>query len=195
VLTLLAIVSANISVNKGKAWVQRATQKCHRQKIIQDIAKFAEVVELNEYECEMLDAVLEAFGIPDSLTRNQLLTLFDQDEASAFALVQILIREGLVAETGKHGDYDLPEKLVLKLKGDKFLKAGGFLKRYQLEQAKPTEVNSILSKLQQQNLSLQNEKLLNQRIIAGLKTRQYIWWALIVVALIIGYFVGHAVKK
>jgi hypothetical protein len=56
-------------------------------------------------------------------------------------------------------------------------------------------VNSILSKLQQQNLSLQNEKLLNQRIIAGLKTRQYIWWALIVVALIIGYFVGHAVKK
>jgi hypothetical protein len=89
------------------------------------------VVELNEYECEMLDAVLEAFGIPDSLTRNQLLTLFDQDEASAFALVQILIREGLVAETGKHGDYDLPEKLVLKLKGDKFLKAGGFLKRYQ----------------------------------------------------------------
>src|ERR1700709_922398 len=74
------------------------------------------MTDLNEYECELLDAVLEAFGIPDSLTRLQLLELFDQDEASAFAMVQILTREGLIAEAGKHGDYELPEKLVLKPK-------------------------------------------------------------------------------
>ncbi|AMR32577.1 hypothetical protein A0256_14665 [Mucilaginibacter sp. PAMC 26640] len=155
------------------------------------------MTELNEYECEMLDAMLEAFGIPDSLTRNQLLTLFDQDEASAFALVQILIREGLVAETGKHGDYDLPEKLVLKPKGDKFLKAGGFLGQFHKELEKPVEVNSTLTKLQQQNMRLQNDKLSHQsdllaleKKVAMLKTLQYIWWGLIFIALVIGYLMG-----
>lgn len=157
------------------------------------------MIELNEYECEMLDAVLEAFGIPDSLTRQQLMELFDQDEATAFALVQILTREGLIAETGKHGDYDLPEKLVLKPKGDKFLKAGGFVRRFKQEQAKPVEVNGTLSKLQQQNMKLQNDKLTHQsqlmnlqKAIDRLKTMQYVWWALIVIALIIGYFIGHS---
>ena len=84
------------------------------------------MTDLNEYECEMLDTVLEAFGIPDSLTRLQLLELFDQDEATAFAMVQALTREGFVAESGKHGDFELPEKLILKPKGEKFLKEGGF---------------------------------------------------------------------
>ena len=157
------------------------------------------MVELNEYECEMLDAVLEAFGIPDSLTRQQLMELFDQDEATAFALVQLLTREGLIAETGKHGDYDLPEKLVLKPKGDKFLKAGGFVRRYWQEQEKPVEVNGTLSKLQQQNMKLQNEKLTHQaqlinlqNQIGRLKTLQYIWWGIIIFAIIIGYLMGHS---
>ena len=155
--------------------------------------------ELNEYECEMLDAVLEAFGIPDSLTRQQLLELFDQDEATAFALVQILTREGFIAETGRHGDYDLPEKLVLKPKGDKFLKSGGFVRRYWQEQEKPVEVSGTLSKLQQQNMKLQNEKLTHQtevsnlnKTIERLKVMQYIWWALIVIAIIVGYYIGHS---
>ncbi|WP_374949181.1 hypothetical protein [Mucilaginibacter sp.] len=157
------------------------------------------MIELNEYECEMLDAVLEAFGIPDSLTRQQLMELFDQDEATAFALVQILTREGFIAVTGKHGDYDLPEKLVLKPKGEKFLKAGGFVMRHKLEQEKPVEVNGTLSKLQQQNMKLQNEKLSHQTQVFNLqknidrmKMMQYVWWALILVALIIGYYIGHS---
>ena len=156
------------------------------------------MTDLNEYECELLDAVLEAFGIPDSFTRLQLLELFDQDEATAFALVQILAREDLVAEAGKHGDYDLPEKLVLKPKGERFLKAGGFLRRYQMEQEKPVEVSGTLSKLQQQNMKLQNEKLMHQSQLGDLQKKislqqnlQYVYWVLIVVALIIGYFTGH----
>jgi len=162
------------------------------------MAKFAAMTDLNEYECEMLDAVLEAFGIPDSLTRDQLLELFDNDEASAFAMVQALLREDLIAEAGRHGDYELPEKLVLKPKGEKFLKEGGFSRRYRLEQQKPVEVGGTLAKLQQQNMRLQNEKLANQAEITELKkavgarqTRQYILWALIVVALILGYLWGR----
>lgn len=159
------------------------------------------MTDLNEYECEMLDAMLEAFGIPDSLTRNQLLELFDNDEATAFAMVQVLIREGLIAESGKHGNFELPEKLILKLKGDKFLKAGGFTRRYQLEQEKPVEVGGTLAKLQQQNMRLQNEKLSNtsqigdlQKAIQRLQNRQYYLWILIVIALIIGYLIGHLRK-
>ena len=160
------------------------------------------MTDLNEYECEMLDTMLEAFGIPDSLTRRQLMELFDQDEASAFAMVQILTREGLIAESGKHGDYELPEKLILKPKGEKFLKQGGFTKRYQLEQQKPVEVGSTLAKLQQQNMKLQNIKLANEtqignlkKVVNNLQIRQFIWWMLIVVALIIGFFIGQAYKS
>jgi hypothetical protein len=159
------------------------------------------MTELNEYECEMLDAMLEAFGIPDSLTRAQLMNLFDHDEATAFAMVQILTQEGLVAEAGKHGDYELPEKLVLKPKGEKLLKAGGFSRRYKSEQEKPVEVGGTLFKLQQQNMKLQNVKLENelqifdlQKNIGSLQARQYVWWVLILLALIIGYFIGHRYK-
>ena len=157
------------------------------------------MTDLNEYESEILDAILEAFGIPDSLTRLQLLELFDQDEAAAFAMVQILTREGLVAEAGKHGNYELPEKLVLKPKGEKFIQSGGFSARYRQEQQKPPEIGGTLSKLQQQNMRLQNLKLANeaeisnlQKTINGLKTRQYIWWVLIITALLLGFWLGHA---
>ena len=95
------------------------------------------MTELNEFESEMLDTMLEAFGIPDSLTRKQLLELFDQDESTAFAMVQILIREGLIAEAGKHGNFELPEKLILKPKGEKFLKDGGFMRRYRAGKRAP----------------------------------------------------------
>jgi hypothetical protein len=159
------------------------------------------MTELNEYECQLLDAVLEAFGIPDSLTRLQLLQLFDQDEAAAFAMVQILLREELIAEAGKHGDFELPDKLILRPKGEKFLKAGGFTKRYQLEQEKPVEVGGTLAKLQQQNMKLQNLKLSAEserndlrKIIDKQRLLIYILCALIVIAWIIGYLLGHAHK-
>jgi len=163
--------------------------------------KFAAMTDLNEYECEMLDAMLEAFGIPDSLTREQLLELFDNDEAAAFAMVHALIREDLVAGTGRQSEYDLPEKLVLKPKGEKFLKEGGFSARYQREQQRPQEVGGTLAKLQQQNMRLQNEKLANQTELNALKKRMsarqarlYFMWVLVIVALIVGYMLGHMRK-
>jgi hypothetical protein len=154
------------------------------------------MTELNEYESEMLDIMLQAFGTPDSLTRVQLMELFDQDESTAFAMVQILTREGCVAESGKHGDYELPEKLILKPKGDKFLKEGGFVHRHKFERDRP------IAKLQQQNMKLQNIKLANesrifnlQTTINTLQTRKYIYWVLILIALVAGYFLGHTQRK
>ena len=160
-----------------------------------------QMTDLNEYECEMLDVMLASFGVPDSLTRDQLLVLFDQDEASAFAMVHALIRENLVAEAGAHGDFDLPDRLILKPKGERFLKEGGFTKRFQLEQQIPLQVGGTLAKLQQQNMKLQNLKLANELEIKELKKkvevfqiRQYIGWVLLVIALFIGYLIGHEYK-
>ncbi|MDT3401860.1 hypothetical protein [Mucilaginibacter terrae] len=156
------------------------------------------MTDLNEYECEMLDVMLEAFGVPDNLTREQILQLFDYDEASAFAMVSALLREELVVVAGAHGIYELPDRLILKPKGEKFLKEGGFTRRYQLEQQKPLQVGGTQAKLQQHNMKLQNQKLEQQteiinlkKSIESLRMRQYLWWALILVALIVGYFTGH----
>ena len=156
------------------------------------------MTDLNEYECEMLDAMLEAFGIPDVLTRNQVMQLFDGDETLAFAMVQALAREGLIAEAGKPSKYELPDKLILKPKGEKFLKEGGFSKRYKIEQEKPTYVGGTQAKLQQQNMRLQNEKLAQQTQISNLRkaigNKQrliYILIAIIVVAFGLGFWMGH----
>jgi hypothetical protein len=160
------------------------------------------MTDLNEYECELLDAVLEAFGIPDSLTRLQLLELFDQDEATAFAMVQILTRESLITRSGLHGAYELPEKLILKPKGEKFLKQGGFTRRYHTEQQKPVEIGSTLAKLQQQNMKLQNLRLANEaevnklkRTVSNLQTKLYILGGLIAAALIVGFVLGVLFSK
>ncbi len=159
------------------------------------------MTELNEFECGMLDAMLEAFGIPDNLTRGQLLELFGQDEATAFAMVQILLNEGLVTASGKHSDYELPEKLILKPKGQKFLEQGAFSRRYQREQEKPVEVGGTLAKLQQQNMRLQNLRLSADAQIGDInkklskqQTQLYIAWILIVIAMILGYLIGTMVK-
>jgi hypothetical protein len=156
------------------------------------------MTDLNEYECEMLDAMLEAFGIPDALTREQVMQLFDDDEPVAFAMVQALVREGLIAEAGKPGKYELPDKLILKPKGEKFLKEGGFSKRYQLEQKKPLQVGGTLAKLQQQNMRLQNEKNAHQSELENLRKTIfiqqrliYILMAVVLIALGMGYWLGH----
>lgn len=148
------------------------------------------MTDLNEYECEMLDTLLQAFGVPDTLTRRQLLQLFDNDETTAYAMIQALAREGLIAEAGKPGQYELPEKLILKPKGEKFLKEGGFSKRYQIEQQKPNQVGGTLAKLQQQNMRLQNEKLSHEaefsdlkKVIRKQRVLIYVLMALIVIVL------------
>ncbi len=160
------------------------------------------MTDLNEYECEMLDALLEAFGIPDSLTREQLLDLFGQDEALAFSMAQVLLREGLVTMSGQANEFELPEKLILKPKGEKFLQEGGFSRRFRKEQEKPVEVGGTLAKLQQQNMRLQHLRLSHEteinnlkKSVQALKTRQLIWLGAIAVALILGYILGSIFSK
>ncbi|WP_295767236.1 hypothetical protein [uncultured Mucilaginibacter sp.] len=156
------------------------------------------MTDLNEFECEMLDVLLEAFGVPDNLTRLQIMQLFNDDEALAYAMVRALLREGLVGVAGNHGDFELPDRLVLMPKGERFLKEGGFMRRFKDEQKKPLEVGGTLAKLQQQNMKLQNLKLANEIEIGNLKkelqqgqTLKYLLFALVVVGLILGFVLGR----
>ena len=157
------------------------------------------MTELNEYEYELLDVVLEAFGAEGSLTRRQLLELFGGDEASAIATVRVLIEKGLVAGPGKPGFAELPGKLTLNANTGQFIKEGGFSKQYQAEQQKPVAAPGLLAKLQQQNMRLQTEKLAKdaeiknlQKKVNGLQGRMYIYYFLIAIAVISGFFIGRA---
>jgi len=148
------------------------------------------MTDLNEYECQMLDTVLDSFGVPDTLTREQLLQLFDNDETTAYAMVQALAREDLVVEAGKPGHYELPEKLILKPKGEKFLKEGGFTKRYHYHQQ---QIGGTHAKLQQQNLRLQNEKLALETELARLQRsnrNQKIWLYLLMIFVFAAFLIG-----
>lgn len=158
------------------------------------------MTDLNEYECEMLDTVLGSFGVPDSLTRDQLLQLFDNDEAAAYVIIQALTREGFAAEAGQPSRYELPGRLILKPKGEKFLQSGGFTQRYHLSQQTPDQASGTLAKLQQQNMCLQTEKLsLENDITTFRRTVQknqvwiYILIGLLLVGMILGYWIGHHV--
>lgn len=121
-------------------------------------------MELNEFEYQMLDALLDAFGTRDHLTRTQVLELFDGDETFAAAMVQVLTGEGLVSETGLKAGQQLPQKLRREVKGVIFLEKGGFASRKQDAElpAKPAWDEEYLLR---KNTGLQNETLRLQRTL------------------------------
>jgi hypothetical protein len=121
-------------------------------------------MELNEFEYQMLDALLDAFGSGDMLTRKQVLELFEQDEAFAVELVGFLVSEGLVVEIGLSTEHGLPLKLRKLAKADDFLGQGGFTNRPAVP-AGPKKPVWDDEHLQKRNTELQNEVLKLQRMI------------------------------
>ncbi len=80
-------------------------------------------MELDRFEYEMLDAVLEAFGQHDSLTREQILDIFDHDEDYAASLIGFLESNGLVTVVGNR----LPLIINKGPRATTFLESGGFV--------------------------------------------------------------------
>lgn len=93
-------------------------------------------MELDKFEYEIRDVVLEAFGKQDSLTRQYLLELFDDDEPMAAAIVAVLQADGLVAEVGLSEQYYLPVLLVRKPAALAFLQNGGYTRQFEIIQEK-----------------------------------------------------------
>jgi hypothetical protein len=128
-------------------------------------------MELNEFEYQMLDALLEAFGASDTLTREQVLKLFDGDEGFAADIANILTAEGLVAVAGLTGEGELPGELRKLPKMNDFIKQGGFAERAaKLAGPKKPEWDEEL--LRKRNTALENEKLKLQRVIRDQEAEQ-----------------------
>ena len=87
-------------------------------------------MELDAYECDMLDTLLETLAGIGSLTTKQLLNIFDGDEDLIFSVTDELICEGMVSEAGYAQGSKLPLLLNLERKGIIFLESGGFTARY-----------------------------------------------------------------
>src|SRR5258707_5083147 len=79
-------------------------------------------MELDKFEYEMLDAVLEAFGQNKSLTREQVLDIFDHDEDYAASMIGFLESNGLVTVVGNK----LPLVINKEPRAVVFLANGGF---------------------------------------------------------------------
>ena len=115
-------------------------------------------MELNEFEYQMLDTLLAAFGPGDELSRAQVLELFDGDETFAAAMISVLTGRGLVAEKG-----ELLQRLP---KAAGFLQSGGFA-AVAPEPAAPLWPAWDEEALQKKNTELQNETLRLQRNLRG----------------------------
>jgi hypothetical protein len=164
-------------------------------------------MELNEFEYQMLDALLEAFDSGDQLTRKQVLALFGEDDAFAADMVQVLVTEELVIEVGLTEDHVLPKKLVRQAKASQFLENGGFAnpKESSIAPQKPTWDEEHLKK---RNTELQNETLRLQRTIREKDTelkdlvqkagnsdkyKLALYAAVLVIAVLLIWIIGHAV--
>lgn len=84
------------------------------------------MMEINEFEAGMLDAVLEAFAGADQLDRKQILELFGGDEELAAVIVDVLADVGLVIKNGQETAFGLPEFIIRDSAAIPFLKEGGF---------------------------------------------------------------------
>jgi hypothetical protein len=95
-------------------------------------------MELDAYECGMLDALLETLAVNGSLTTAQLYEVFSGDEDFALSLADILICEGLAGEAGYAQGSKMPLLLNLEKKGGAFLESGGFSACYHRSATKET---------------------------------------------------------
>ena len=93
-------------------------------------------MQLNGYECGMLDALLETLSATGCLTAAQLTELFDGDNEQALFLLDILTPEKFILEIGYAQGSQLPLLLSLENKGRRFLENGGFTAIYEREQPK-----------------------------------------------------------
>lgn len=147
-------------------------------------------MKLNRIDCEMLDTLLEAFGSTGSLSREQVLKIFDGDETIASSLVKVLADNGFVMEVGHVEEQDLPLLINRESTAVLFLKNGGFTGAYDAETAARASAGE-LELLQKENLGLQNEKLVYEQTLREREERirtlelkirrmeylKYLWWA------------------
>jgi hypothetical protein len=123
-------------------------------------------MELDRFEYEMLDAVLEAFGQHDSLTREQVLDIFDYDEDYAASMIGFLESKGLIVAVGNK----LPLVINKEPKAVTFLANGGFVghKEEEIEKGEPATEPEPLP---HQHTQLQNESPVRENTLRQMDKR------------------------
>jgi len=128
-------------------------------------------MELDRFEYEMLDAVLEAFGQHDSLTREQVLDIFDYDEEYAASMIGFLESKGLIASVGNK----LPLVINRNPKAITFLENGGFVnsKEQEIEQDETAQDEPVTEPepFLDQAIQLQTESPVDEQALRQLDKR------------------------
>jgi hypothetical protein len=115
-------------------------------------------MDLNEFDCQLLDEVLALLSRQDRLSQDQFLEMFDNDDAYAAAMLDVLVKNGLVTTAGNAIGSDLPLVINREPAAVLFLQNGGFLKSFGLL-LKKEQSDADQEDLQKRNLQLQNESL------------------------------------
>jgi hypothetical protein len=123
-------------------------------------------MELDRFEYEMLDAVLEAFGQHDSLTREQVLDIFDYDEDYAASMIGFLESKGLIVSVGNR----LPLVINKEPKAVTFLENGGFVGSKEQEIEKDESVTEP-EPLSHQHTQLHSEKPVHENTLRQMDKR------------------------
>ena len=115
-------------------------------------------MDLNEFDYQLLDELLVAFGKGDSLSREQVLDFLSGDEDYTAALINILVKDGYVSAGAGAAGHKLPLVINKQPAAVSFIQNGGYSKRQEtVAESKP--VASELEQLQKRNLELSNENL------------------------------------
>ena len=127
-------------------------------------------MKLTKDQCVQLDNILKAFGNNDSLSREELLDIFDQNDQLAYSYVHILVNNRLVSESSKAIGSDLPLMIFKESPTVLFMANGGFEAEYDKAAVK-IQVDNSLQELQKKNIELQNESLSYQQTIRKQEAR------------------------
>jgi len=115
-------------------------------------------------DCQSLDEVLALLSRQESLNRDQFLGMVDNDGIYAAAMLDVLVKNGLVTTAGTAIGSDLPLIVNREPTAVLFLRNGGFLKRFG-QALKKEQSKADNEDLQKRNLQLQNESLEYQKFL------------------------------
>lgn len=135
-------------------------------------------MELNEFECGMLDALLKAFDDKDTLDAQQLRSLFAGHEQLLTELVDVLIKWKLVTPYGHDTTNGLPLLLRREKNALYFLQNGGFSGSIH---DKPSVTHHEAARVQEreQRITQLEEK------IKDLNQQHYLLWIFLVLAVVL----------
>lgn len=143
-------------------------------------------MELNEYECGMLDTLLKAFDENNTLDAQQIRTLFAGQEELLNELVNVLVSWKLVTPFGRDATSGLPLLLRRESHALYFLQNGGFSGSIQ---DKTSVIQQEAARLREREQRIQ----LLENKIKDLNQQHYLLWIFLVLAVIVavGIFLMH----